>query len=252
HYTKGGTFDIAKNIAKKIFKINPAFGFGYEWFLVGGRKMSSSKGVGISAKDIGDDLPPEILKFLLTNTIPTRQINFTPEDRTIPDLFDKFDSAQEDKMYRMRFSKVAVITQMPHINILDIAQKEKGEKLTNNDIDELNKRIKYARIWLKKYADDEFKLVLQDKMPDVELSNEQVDFLSKIAEVFSSKKIWTGEELHKSIHQIKTEQNIDPKIAFEALYQIFLNRSNGPQIGWFLSSLDYNFVLNRLKSYPHP
>jgi lysyl-tRNA synthetase class I len=53
--------------------------------------------------------------------------------------------------------------------------------------------------------------------------------------------------LHSQIHQIKNDLKIEPRLAFEAIYQIFLKRKTGPQAGWFLASLDKKLVEKLLK-----
>lgn len=67
--SSGGSYDVASHIAKEVLNYNPpeAFG-GYEWFTIGGRKMSSSKGVGSSAKEVSEILPPQVLRFLFVRT----------------------------------------------------------------------------------------------------------------------------------------------------------------------------------------
>src|SRR3989344_3101891 len=52
HSTKGGSRDVANHIAREVFGYEPPFDIPYEFFLVGGKKMSSSKGRGSSAKDM--------------------------------------------------------------------------------------------------------------------------------------------------------------------------------------------------------
>lgn len=151
HYTKGGTFDVAKEIARKIFKINPAYGFGYEWFLTGGKKMSSSKGVGEGASDIANIISPEILKFLMVRTRPQRAIDFDPYSDTILLIYDEYDRcinnylidpnsdlgqayyySKIDKSkpprYRLRFSKVANLIQMYRTSTLKYAEEEKASE----------------------------------------------------------------------------------------------------------------------------
>ncbi|PIV25516.1 lysine--tRNA ligase, partial [Candidatus Berkelbacteria bacterium CG03_land_8_20_14_0_80_40_36] len=72
-------------------------------------------------------------------------------------------------------------------------------------------------------------------------------FLAELAVVFESRKNWTGDALHTQIHKIKDKVQIAPKLAFSAIYQIFLGRYSGPQAGWFLASLDRKFVERRLR-----
>ena len=63
----------------------------YEFFLVGGAKMSSSKGVGASARDMADLLPPEVLRFLMIRTKPNSPVNFDVQEEGIVKLFNEFD-----------------------------------------------------------------------------------------------------------------------------------------------------------------
>src|SRR5271168_1044780 len=63
HSTKGGARDVANHISREVFNYEPPFDIPYEFFLVGGKKMSSSKGRGSSAKEISDLLPAKIFRL---------------------------------------------------------------------------------------------------------------------------------------------------------------------------------------------
>lgn len=271
HYTKGGTFDVAKNIAREIFKINPAYGFGYEHFLCGGKKMSSSKGIGASISQISKILPAEILKFLMVRNRPQRAIEFDPQGDTIPRLFDEFDRCieayQADKnsdlgqayfysklsdqlaKYRLRFIKAAYLLQMPRVDIQKYAEEENGKKLNIIELEELETRKKYAKMWLESYAPEESKFEIQESLPKTarNLNTKQKEFLAQLIEAIQEKNI-TGEDLHGQIHEIKKSLNIDPREAFSAIYLSLLGKESGPQAGWLIASLDKDFVINRFKS----
>lgn len=273
HYTKGGTFDIARKIAKEIFETNPVYGFGYEWFLIGGKKMSSSKGIGSSAEDIAAILPPEILRFLMVRTKAKRAIEFDVQGDTIPLLYDEYDRCAEEYLknsesdlkrafyyseidiekekpkYLLRFSKIANFLQMPRMDILEYASEEKKSELSEPEKQEIENRIEIAKKWLASYAPESAKFTIQDELPSAakDLSTVQKEFLNKIADAISSQEKLTGEALHEKIHEIKAELNIPPRDAFCAIYLTFLGKDSGPQAGWLLASLDKNFVINRLK-----
>ena len=53
--------------------------------------------------------------------------------------------------------------------------------------------------------------------------------------------------MHHKLHEIKTELAIEPKELFSAIYLAFLGRESGPQAGWFLSVLDREFLVRRLR-----
>jgi len=273
HYTKGGTFDIARHIAQEVFNIKPAYGAGYEWFLVGGKKMSTSKGIGQSAEDIAAVLPPEMLRFLMVRTRAKRAIEFDVYGDTIPLLYDEYDRCATDYLnktetdmarafhyteieidkntpkYYLRFSKIANFLQMPKVDIFEYAKDEKGSELSEPEKEEIENRIDVAKKWLENYAPESVKFTVQDELPEAakNLSDGQKEFLNKIADAISAQEKWIGEELHEKIHAIKNEMNIPPRDAFSAIYLTFLGKDSGPQAGWLMASLDRNFVVKRLK-----
>lgn len=285
HFAAGGSRDIADEIYRKIFKKQPPFDIRYEHFLVGGAKMSSSKGLGVTAHDMADFLPANILRFLFIRTKYKRAIDFQPEGEAISLLYDEYDRAgmafsekedsdlgrafyfsevdpkKERPKYLLRFSKIAYMLQMPRCNIFDYAEKEKarlltpersdggqGAKLTDAERAEIENRVAIAKKWLEKFAPENYKFNIQKEIPKnaKDLTAEQKKFLKRIADIIKSKD-WTGEELHKEIHNIKNEMKISPREAFSAIYLVFIGKDSGPQAGWLLTSLDKNFVIKRLE-----
>ena len=79
HYSKGGARQVAEVISKEVFRHEPPYGVFNEFFLIGGKKMSSSKGSGATAVAMTELLPPHILRLLLLKTPINRQISFDPE-----------------------------------------------------------------------------------------------------------------------------------------------------------------------------
>lgn len=227
HSTAGGARDIARAIATQVLKIKEPYNIPYEFFLMAGKKMSSSKGVGATAREMVEILPPEVLRYLILRIAPDRAINFDPEGETIPQLFDDYD--KEYPGAKMSFRKVVFSLQLDK----SIQSQE---------------REKYAKIWLKRFAPERYIFSLQEKLPASakNLSAEQKKFLSEIKEIVGSNKGITGDELHQKIHQLKEELKINPRDAFSAIYLIFLNKDSGPQAGWFLASLDKDFVIKRI------
>ncbi|MCX8512569.1 MAG: lysine--tRNA ligase, partial [Chthoniobacteraceae bacterium] len=91
HSTKGGSRDVASACLRAIFAKEPPANVPYEFFLVGGAKMSSSRGLGASARDMADLLPPEVLRFLMIRTKPNSPVNFDVNEDGIVKLFNEFD-----------------------------------------------------------------------------------------------------------------------------------------------------------------
>ena len=59
--TAGGSRDRANAISRRVFEHEPPLDIPYEFLNLGGRKMSTSKGVGAAAHEIAALLPPTLL-----------------------------------------------------------------------------------------------------------------------------------------------------------------------------------------------
>jgi len=277
HSTKGGARDVANTISREVFEHEPPFDIPYEFFLIDGKKMASSKGRGSSAREVADLIPPEIFRLAHLGKDPKQAFNFDPAGDTIPVLYDTYDRLAEkywsgagDDQARLfvllhapearsslprrflpRFSQVAFIVQMPHMNLEEEVAKLKGEPLTEEDKQELQSRAHYARQWIEKYAPDDFKFELQTgSIPEAALqfSEAQKEALRDVLHVVESSEALTGEDFHKKLHDIKESRGIAPVEFFSALYLAFLGKASGPKAGWFLSVLDRDFLIGRLKA----
>jgi len=267
HWSAGGSRGMADVLSKEVFNSSPPYDLRYDFIVIGGKKMSSSKGNGITARKMAEMLPVSVLNFLLASA-PKKTLEFDPMGDTVPRLFDQYDGAREaffgridfpDKAkafetsqieevkdgYLMRFSKIAYGIQMPKVDIFELAEEEKGTGLSKSEKDDLEERIDYAKKWLKEFAPEDYIFEVQKELPNVDLNETQKNFLDKLANNLKDLK-WDGQEIHTAIHNLKKETNIEAKDAFSAIYFMFLGKDSGPQAGWLLSSLDKGFVLKRL------
>lgn len=275
HSTKGGSRDIANIICREVFRGEPPFNVPYEFFNVGGKKMSSSKGAGSSAREISDLLDPAILRLLLLGKDFKRVIDFVPDGDAVPilyDTYDKFaasyfageesdwtrifslihtpkDRASVSRHFLPRFSQMSFLVQMPHMNLEEEVRSMKGEDLTDADKKEIVNRSDAARRWLEAYAGEDFVYKLQeDAVPEAakNFSQEQKDALKLILEYVRGRDELDGQEMHAMLHDVKEKSGIAPRDLFSALYISFLGKESGPKAGWFLSVLDKKFLEKRL------
>ncbi len=270
HSTKGGSRDVAETIAREVFGYEPPYNIPYEFFNIAGKKMSSSKGRGSFSKDIVDLLPAEIVRLLMLQKEPQRTIEFDPEGDTVAILFDTYDKFAtgyfakiEDDYSRMfklihpkgeslieralpRFSQIAFLSQMRHLNIEKEAEHLVGHALTDEDKKELKKRLHYAQVWIDTYAPENYQFAIQEKLPEgIALNEVQKKAIGLVLEYLKSVEVIDGQEMHTKLHEVKESTHINPKEFFEAIYMSVLGKKSGPKAGWFLSVIDREFLVKR-------
>ncbi|MBP9718170.1 lysine--tRNA ligase [Candidatus Gracilibacteria bacterium] len=275
HSVVGGSRDVAARIAKEVFKGVVPFNIPYEFLNFGGAKMSASKGIGASSREVADSITPELLRFLMVRTRYPQAIDFDTGSDAIPRLFDahdeaaaayfghsdkenaedlkrvyhfsQLDSSEIGEVFFPRFSRVAFTVQIPSLDFKTEMEKLKGAPLTPADITEAELRRDYARVWLQRYAPDSAKFTVQKELPPLarELSEDQKHFLKAVADLMLSRTEWLGEELHTSIHEVRKSSPLEARDAFKAIYIALLGKDSGPQAGWFLDALDREFVTQR-------
>jgi len=155
-----------------------------------------------------------------------------------------------EETFLPRFSQLVFIMQIPRLDVYEEMAKLKGSALTDADKEEIDMRMEYAKKWLETHAPDRYRYELQETLPPLsgakELTDLQKQFLKALSDKLSSIE-WEGELIHGSIHEIvKGSEEYTPKDCFQAIYKIFLAKEYGPQVGWFFSALEKDFVVNRL------
>lgn len=271
HMTVGGSHDIASAICERVLEYKVPFKFSYEFFLIGGKKMSSSKGLGSSAKEVSEILPPELLRFVLIRA-PLRAIDFDPAGNTMPDLFDEYDRCAKayfksgpqsefgrvfelaqvlrppkEKLFLPRFRQIALYLQMPKMDLEAFFTEATGEKLKREERELLQERIKYAKLWLETYAPEEFIYRVTKDLSEQakKLSSEQKKYLLKIAEILP--QFESPKELEYQLYEVAKKQNIASQEAFAAIYKTLIGKDHGPKAAWLIMELNKQFVIERFQ-----
>lgn len=259
HMTAGGSFDIAKRICERVIHYPVPFAFAHEFFLVGGRKMSSSKGLGSSAKEVAQILPPYLIRFLIAKFRYTRAIDFDPGGMTIPDLFDQYDAAaqaywgkQDPKLARLfvlsqvaglpparhflpRFRDVATAIQHPEINESEKFAALIGKPLSREEEAVLKERMQYAKLWLDGYAPEEFSLSPRSRMPAdaKQLTPRQRSYLQKVGKLLEEQ--WEDPALlQERLFAEAKKMKLPSSQAFGAIYLSLIGKQHGPRAAWLL------------------
>jgi lysyl-tRNA synthetase class 1 len=280
--TAGGSRDRSDAIAREVYDREPPLNVPYEFLNIGGRKMSTSKGLGAAAHAMTAVLPPEQLRFLFVRHRPHEVIEFDPiETDAVPRLFDEFDRlaaatagrevkgelpsgfdailryslvdpaadvAAEAASYRPPFGHLALLAQVPGVDVRDRLEAEKGGVLDDRERAILAARLAAVRAWLDGYAPERAIVAVHDELPaDVaSLTDVQRHYLAALADA-APPAAAGGDAWQAAIFSTASSLGVEAGIAFAALYRVFLGRSNGPRAGWLLASLERDFVMDRLR-----
>jgi lysyl-tRNA synthetase, class I len=281
--TAGGSRDRSDAVSREVFHREPPLNVPYEFLNIGGRKMSTSKGLGATAHGMADLIPPELLRFLFLRHRPKRAIDFDPEGDTIPGLFDEFDRiatavtgrpvrgelpqdperifrqslldpaadvAQEAARFRPSFRHLALLVQVPGVDVEARMAAEKGAPLDDVERAILAERARIARSWLETLAPDRYRVSVQASLPaeTAELTASQRVVLGSLAGAAELEAPDTGDAWQDLIFRTAQSHGLASGDAFVAIYAAFLGRANGPRAGWLLASLEPAFAIERLRA----
>ena len=56
-----------------------------------------------------------------------------------------------------------------------------------------------------------------------------------------------GDAIHALVYALSEESDLAAREVFQAVYLVFLDNTRGPRVGWFLRSLEPDFVHQRLR-----
>jgi len=270
HCTRGGSRDVAEACLKAIFGTTPPLNVPYEFFLVSGAKMSSSKGVGTAAREIANFLPPEILRFLMINTPPKRTVNFSTDFDYIVKLFNEHDRLVESVMagkataaqlktlqtvevdgshtgyHPVGFQLLTALLQLPHLDVEQEIERRVDGGLSGEDRAILQRRLAAARYWLATYASEADRVVLQETLPAraADLTAAQKAFLVLLGERFPARPL-NDDQYQTFVFDTARLTPLSQKDAFAAIYRVLLDQDKGPKAGSLFAFLDRDFLVRR-------
>ncbi len=216
HFSKGGSRTASCKFSVDIFDYPPPYpssgyrtGNGYEFLNVGGRKMSTSKGAGVSFAEVTEVLSPSMMRFLMVRSEPNKVIDFDP-NRTpdIVNLYNEHDRTERvahgivtkepdalvsklDRVHfytypergelagreapaRVKFPLAAIVGQsVETAEEATATLRAMGHLPEGRGHAETALRVGEARSWLGAYADDsKLRIALNDAVPaDLEIDD---------------------------------------------------------------------------------
>lgn len=263
HATRGGSYATGERICKEIFGRPAPMPLVYEWIRLGGvGDMSSSKGNVVTISEMLEILPPEVLRYLVIRRAPKKTLSFDP-GMPLLNLVNDFDDTEaagtDERSYQLSVLGGVPPVGVPFKHVVTVVQiaGDRGDEavieiLRRGGYDVENEegirgRAAYARNWLEAYAPEAVKFSLQSTLPEsaADLPPEAMAALGLLADRLEPDL--GAEQIHQLLYDAAQTAGAQPKVVFRALYLVLLDRERGPRAGWFLSTLDTDFLKKRLR-----
>jgi len=256
-------FWINAEICERILDFPSPEPIFYEHLTIDGVKMSASLGNVVYPRQWLEVAPPQLLRFFYNKRLMTSR-SFSWKE--LPLLYDEFDKAasiyfdktvvenekersQIKRLYAisnkpgsvevpsdLSFSHAAMVAQIFDREDDVVASLEKTGQYKKEQHAQIMERIRLARAWIRGYAPDEAKYILQTAVTGEtksKLSPTQLEALRTLAKKLKSKK-WEEKELYNECYSIAKEAGIQPPEFFKAAYLVLLNKERGPKLASFL------------------
>lgn len=268
HATKGGSYDTGEALMKDVYQAPVPLPIPYDFVNLAGdtKKMSASKGTGLSAEDVVKALPPEIIRYFMLRFPPGKRLYFDPENG-VAQLIDDFAALMDKEpdssiLYFSRDGLNPVISKVPFSHLvasyqgslknpeatLKMLERTGYEDIVRQNKQILTEELQYIDEWLKKWAPEDLKFELSQHLDLNQFSEEEKNYLRALGEkVAGAPEQADGEWFHKAIYEIKETMDLQPAQVFKPLYKALIGKESGPRAGWFLSILPRDWLVKRLR-----
>lgn len=273
HTTKGGSVETGDEICRQVYGHEPPLAIAYDFINLAGdtKKMSASKGTGIDADDGSKILPPEVLRFFILRSTPSKRLYFDPIQGVVQ-LMDEFAAfaakpdrteSEEKLLYvstrgidrktvsRVPFSLLVSSYQAALKDVektLEIISRTEYAAVAAEDAAIVRNELAFIDNWLQRFAPEEVKFELAESVSADGLNEAQRQYLQALAgKIAQAPADADGAWFHDAVYALKDSSGLQPKELFSTLYQVLINKDRGPRAGWFLSILPREWLLKRLR-----
>jgi len=276
HSSPGGSYATGRRICQEIFGWKPPEAIPYEWInLKGQGAMSSSKGIAITIDTMLEAIPAEVLRYLILRDRPNQAIDFDPSRKLIQ-IIDEYEALERRILHgdadvsdaaRRNYSLARIdpeqpreAVEIPFRLLTTLVQVAANDEETLKSVlqrtgygDDLRRwpQVKqladFAWNWTGKFAPEEDRMQLSEQVPDTvrQLSETQIQFLEQLADYLMGDR--PADEIHQQVYQLAERLQLGAPEAFRAIYAALIGKERGPRAGFFLASLNRDFVLERFR-----
>lgn len=272
HATKGGSYDTGKVLSQDVFGIEAPYPVPYNFVNRTGetKKMSKSGGQTITAVQLLELMPPEIIWYFMLKFAPEKQL-FFDAGPTFIRLVDEFSellakpekTEQEQQLIDLCMVGISerTVSNIPFSHLLEsyqaslrdedktieVIKRTEHADTAEKDSDIIKKELQFIDTWLRDYAEDDVKFNLRDSVDAAQFDDIQKQFLAGLADkIAEAPEDADGEWFHLAIYSFKESLGLEPKQLFTTLYQVLIGKDSGPRAGWFLSLLPRDWLIARL------
>lgn len=256
HSVEGGSYSTGKEIIKEVYNGEAPMYVFYDWVNVKGialKDFHSSKGNVFTVGDVEEVYEPEILRYLFVGTKPKTgfQISFDNDVIKIYEDYDELERKYYNKKANPREKRIYELCQIKlkkekpnkesFRHLISLVQIGKLEGLNK----ESKERAEKVKNWLEKYAGEDMKFKVQEKI-NVKLSAKEKSALIKLKEVLKKKK-HTEESLFNEFYNICEKENIKNTEFFDAAYRVIINKKKGPRLAALILIVGQDKIIKLLE-----
>lgn len=273
HATKGGSYDTGKELVREVFGATAPIPVPYNFINRTGetKKMSKSAGGTITASELLDILPSEIVRYFIFRAAPDKLL-FFDEGETLMRLFDDFaallanpEKTESDEQLIalcMHGVENQTVSNIPFTHLvasyqaslkdadrtIEVIKRTEHAETADRDAEIIKRELQFIDAWLDKRAPEDVTFALTETIDASDFTDQQQSFLKKLGEkVATAPEDADGAWFHDATYELKDELGLAPKEMFTTLYRALIGKTSGPRAGWFLSILPRDWLIERLQ-----
>lgn len=254
HASPGGSYDVASQIAERVFGFMPPVFAEYKFVGIQGlgAKMSGSKGNAISPLDLLELYEPELLKWLYFRKSPDQsfELAFNSE---IYRQYDEYDAAHPEH-HAIPFRQAVGFGQIVQWDPERVQHILGGLNLSYSK-ESIAARLPRARHWLVTYNPEEAVTLLEapNRTYSDALDDVQRDHITRLRDALVHNPEVGVEELETLVYDIPKSPEVPEgelkslqRAFFKDVYNLLIGKDTGPRLGTFLWAADRTRVLHLL------
>ncbi len=269
HISPGGSYDTAKLVSKKIYDWDAPVTMRYDFVSLKGvpGKMSSSKGKVISLVDALEVYQPQVLRYIFAGVRPNTEFSIS-FDLDVLKTYEDYDKTERivygvDKVkneeifnkekriymlsqidgkiketmpYQIPFRLLTTLLQIHSGNVDEVIAYLGDVKPEQEET--FRQRAACAWFWITEAAPtcaEEFCFALRNDGKPVPVTKELAAAVKKIREDVVPKLdgFQTDKDCQQAIYEVATALSMDTKVLFTGLYNVLINKDQGPRLGSF-------------------